>query len=39
VRLGLPARLAAALGGTCVRLDELSSDVVTGVVRAARSAA
>jgi magnesium chelatase subunit D len=39
VRLGLPARLAAALGGACVRLDELSSDVVTGVVRAARSAA
>jgi magnesium chelatase subunit D len=39
VRLGLPARLAAALGGTCVRLDELSSDVVTGVVRAARSVA
>jgi magnesium chelatase subunit D len=39
VRLGLPARLAAALGGACVRLDELSSDVVTGVVRAARSVA
>ncbi|MFL6124181.1 putative cobaltochelatase [Actinophytocola sp.] len=39
VRLGLPARLAGALGGACVRLDELSSDVVTGVVRAARSAA
>jgi magnesium chelatase subunit D len=39
VRLGLPARLAAALGGTCVRLDELSADVMTGVVRAARSAA
>ncbi|HEX6352705.1 putative cobaltochelatase [Actinophytocola sp.] len=39
VRLGLPARLATALGGTCVRLDELSSDVVTGVVRAARGAA
>jgi magnesium chelatase subunit D len=39
VRLGLPARLAAALGGACVRLDELSTDVMTGVVRAARSAA
>lgn len=39
VRLGLPARLAAALGGACVRLDELSADVMTGVVRAARSAA
>jgi magnesium chelatase subunit D len=39
VRLGLPAQLAAALGGACVRLDELSTDVMTGVVRAARSAA
>jgi magnesium chelatase subunit D len=39
VRLGLPARLAAALGGTCVRLDELSADRVSGLVRAARSAA
>lgn len=39
VRLGMAARLATALGGACVRLDELSSDVVTGVVRAARSAA
>jgi len=39
VRLGLASRLAVALGGACVRLDELSSDVVTGVVRAARSAA
>jgi magnesium chelatase subunit D len=39
VRLGLAPRLATALGGACVRLDELSSDVVTGVVRAARSVA
>ncbi|TDV57174.1 putative cobaltochelatase [Actinophytocola oryzae] len=39
MRLGLAARLAVALGGACVRLDELSSDVVTGVVRAARGAA
>ena len=39
VRLGIPARLAAALGGARVRLDELSADHVTGVVRAARSAA
>ncbi|HEY0448681.1 putative cobaltochelatase [Actinophytocola sp.] len=39
VRLGLPARLAGALGGACVRLDELSADRVTGVVRAARRAA
>ncbi|MBB4910962.1 putative cobaltochelatase [Actinophytocola algeriensis] len=39
VRLGIPARLAAALSGAHVRLDELSADHVTGVVRAARSAA
>ncbi len=39
VRLGLPDRLAVALGGGCVRLAELSADAVAGVVRAARSAA
>jgi magnesium chelatase subunit D len=39
VRLGLATQLAGALGGVCVRLDELSADRVTGVVRAARSAA
>ncbi len=39
VRLGIPARLATALAGAHVRLDELSADHVTGVVRAARSAA
>ncbi|MDQ3789264.1 MAG: VWA domain-containing protein, partial [Actinomycetota bacterium] len=39
VRLGIPARLAVALNGAHVRLDELSADHVTGVVRAARSAA
>ncbi|GAB1516627.1 putative cobaltochelatase [Actinophytocola sp. KF-1] len=39
VRLGIPARLAVALRGTHVRLDELSAGHVTGVVRAARSAA
>jgi magnesium chelatase subunit D len=39
VRLGIPARLATALGGAHVRLDELSADHVTGVVRAARGAA
>ncbi|MFC4857728.1 putative cobaltochelatase [Actinophytocola glycyrrhizae] len=39
VRLGIPARLATAIAGAHVRLDELSADHVTGVVRAARSAA
>jgi magnesium chelatase subunit D len=39
VRLGLPPRLAAALGGACVRLDELSADRMTGVVHAARRVA
>lgn len=39
VRLGIPARLATALAGAHVRLDELSADHVTGVVRAARGAA
>ncbi|MGH3784599.1 MAG: VWA domain-containing protein, partial [Pseudonocardiaceae bacterium] len=39
VRLGLPERLAVALGGGCVRLAELSADAVAGVVRAVRSAA
>ncbi|KAA5832497.1 putative cobaltochelatase [Saccharopolyspora hirsuta] len=36
VRLGLPARLAAALGGPCLRLEELSAENVAGVVRAVR---
>jgi magnesium chelatase subunit D len=39
IRLGLPERLAKAMGGGCVRLAELSADAVTGVVRAARGAA
>ena len=39
VRLGLSDRLAVALGGGCVRLEELSADAVAGVVRAARSVA
>jgi magnesium chelatase subunit D len=39
VRLGLPDRLAVAMGGGCVRLGELSADAVAGVVRAARSVA
>ncbi|MDA3629444.1 putative cobaltochelatase [Saccharopolyspora sp. WRP15-2] len=36
VRLGLPARIAAALGGPCLRLEELSAENVAGVVRAVR---
>jgi len=36
VRLGLAADLATALGGTVLRLDELSADNVAGIVRAAR---
>ncbi|WP_258347821.1 putative cobaltochelatase [Saccharopolyspora gregorii] len=36
VRLGLAAKVATALGGACLRLDELSADAVAGVVRAAR---
>ncbi len=39
VRLGLPDRLAVALGGGCLRLAELSADAVAGVVRAVRSVA
>jgi magnesium chelatase subunit D len=39
VRLGLPHRIAEALGGTCVRLDELSAERVTGVVHAMRRSA
>lgn len=39
VRLGLPDRLAVALGGRCLRLAELSADAVAGVVRAVRSVA
>lgn len=35
VRLGLAARLAAALGGACLTLAGLSADNVAGVVRAA----
>jgi magnesium chelatase subunit D len=32
VRLGIPPRVADALGGACVRLDELSAERVTGLV-------
>jgi magnesium chelatase subunit D len=35
VRLGLPGRLAAVLGGPCLTLAQLSADQVAGVVRAA----
>ncbi|ACU39670.1 putative cobaltochelatase [Actinosynnema mirum] len=38
VRLGMAARVAAALDGACLRLEELSADQVAGVVRAARAA-
>lgn len=38
VRLGLAGKLTAALGGTGLRLEELSADSVAGVVRAARAA-
>ena len=38
VRLGLPARMAAELGGGCLRLEELSADSVAGIVRAVRAA-
>jgi magnesium chelatase subunit D len=39
VRLGLSGQLALAMGGGCVRLEELSADAVVGVVRAARGVA
>jgi len=39
IRLGLPDRIAIAMDGGCVRLDQLSADAVAGVVRAARGAA
>jgi magnesium chelatase subunit D len=39
VRLGLSGRLAVALDGACVRLEELSADAVAGVVLATRRAA
>ena len=39
VRLGLAGRLAADLGGDCVRLGELSADGLSGLVREARGAA
>jgi magnesium chelatase subunit D len=34
VRLGLAADLARNLGGICLRLDEITSDAVSGAVRA-----
>jgi magnesium chelatase subunit D len=39
IRLGLPERIAIAMGGGCVRLEQLSANAVAGVVRAARGAA
>jgi magnesium chelatase subunit D len=38
VRLGLAARLAVDLGGECVRLDELSAEGLSGLVRDRRAA-
>ncbi|MBB4933314.1 magnesium chelatase subunit D [Lipingzhangella halophila] len=38
VRLGLAARLAAEMGGTSVRLDELGADSLSGLVRNTRAA-
>ena len=35
IRLGLAQKIAEALQGTCVRLDQLSADHLAGVVRAA----
>jgi magnesium chelatase subunit D len=39
IRLGLPDRIAIAMGGGCLRLEQLSADAVAGVVRAARGVA
>jgi magnesium chelatase subunit D len=39
IRLGLPNRIAIAMGGACVRLEQLSADAVAGMVRAARGVA
>ncbi|MGH3423424.1 MAG: magnesium chelatase subunit D family protein [Nocardioidaceae bacterium] len=38
VRLGMAGTVAAALRGPCLRLEELSADSVSGVVRTARAA-
>ncbi|MBV9845391.1 MAG: putative cobaltochelatase [Kutzneria sp.] len=38
VRLGLAARLAAALGAACLRLEELSAEEMAGMVLATRAA-
>ncbi len=35
IRLGLAQKIAEALAGTCVKLDQLSADHLAGVVRAA----
>ncbi|MFI9384764.1 putative cobaltochelatase [Kutzneria sp. NPDC052558] len=38
VRLGLADKLASALGGACLRLEQLSAEQMAGVVRATRAA-
>ena len=38
VRLGLAAKLATALDGVCLRLEQLSAEQMAGVVRATRAA-
>jgi magnesium chelatase subunit D len=38
VRLGLADQLATALGGVCLRLEQLSAEQMAGVVRATRAA-
>jgi len=38
VRLGLADKLATALGGVCLRLEQLSAEQMAGVVRATRAA-
>ncbi len=38
VRLGLVDKLATALGGVCLRLEQLSAEQMAGVVRATRAA-
>ncbi|MEV1206614.1 vWA domain-containing protein, partial [Microbispora rosea] len=39
VRLGLAGRLASALGGTAIRLEELAADHLAAVVRDVRKVA
>jgi magnesium chelatase subunit D len=39
IRLGLAAELAAALGGSCLRREELTAEQLAGTVRSYREAA